>query len=208
MTKKTTRKGWSATHPWNARRLRHVVLLVAPLCMAGCWLVQPITPPCPQVRASPVIVSVYFSAPSSTRRSFVLRLHEGGGLDLELIPWEIRCAKLTDHQVEVFIENTEILVEGLLAPEKLKPGEALRVHYGQDFYGEGIVSLADLTPRSTTAVQTLSCIAFDEFGRNATRAFRGATPELTQLIDYPEACRSTERAGGPSSTNHSGRDPR
>lgn len=208
MTKSTARKGWTATYPRMSRRLRHVILLVAPLCMAGCWLVQPITPPCPQVLASPVLVSVYLSEPPPSDRIFVLRLHDGGGLELELIPWEVRCAMLSDGQVEAWRENVEILIEGLLTADERTPGESVQVAYGRQFHGEGIAGVADLTPASIVALRTLSCIAFDEFGRNATRAFRGATPELTRLIDYPEACRSTERAGGPSSNNHSRRDPR
>jgi hypothetical protein len=208
MTKKAARNGWTATHRWNARRLRHVILLVTPLCIAGCWLVQPITPPCPQVLASPVLVSVYLSEAAPSDRTFALRLREGGGLELELVPWEVRCAKLSEGQVEVWRDNVDILIEGLLEPDERTPGESVQVGYGGQFHGEGIAGVADLSPASLAALRTLSCIAFDEFGRNATRAFRGATPELTRLIDYPEACRSTERAGGPSTANHSGRDPR
>jgi hypothetical protein len=160
-------------------------------------MVQPITPPCPQVLASPVLVSVYISGPAGSNRTFALGLHDGGGLELQLIPWEVRCAKLDEGQVDVWRENVDILIAGLLRPDEMTPGEAVQVAYGGQFYGEGIAGVADLSPSSIIALRTLSCIAFDEFGRNATRAFRGATPELTQLIGYPEACRSGVTGGDP-----------
>jgi hypothetical protein len=103
---------------------------------------------------------------------------------------------LTEHQVEVWRDNVEILIEDLLAPDIRSPGESVSVAYGEKFYREGIAGVADLTPTSITALRTLSCIAFEEFGKNTTRAFRGATPEFAQLIGYPEACRSAEQAGG------------
>jgi hypothetical protein len=158
--------------------------------MAGCWLVQPITPPSPQILKSPVLVSVNISGPAGSNRTFAFRLHDGGGLELQLIPWEVRCAKLDEGQVEVWRENVDIIIEGLLRPDERSPGEGVQVAYGGHFYGEGTAGVADLSPASIGALRTLSCIAFDEFGRNATRAFRGATPALTRLIDYPEACRS------------------
>jgi hypothetical protein len=139
---------------------------------------------------------------------FALSLHEGGGLELRFIPWEVRCAELSEGQVEAWRENVEFLAEGM-SPELRIRGETVSVAYGGEFNKEGVIAgVADLTPTSIIALRTLSCVAFDEFGRNASRAFRGATPELTQLIDYPEACRSTEQAGGQLSTNHSGREPR
>ena len=158
-------------------------------------MVQPITPPCPQVLASPVLVSVYISAPAGSNRTFAFRLHDGGGLELQLIPWEVRGAKLDQGQVEVWRENVEILIEDLLRPDERSPGEGVRVAYGGHFYGEGSAGICDLTPASIAALRTLSCIAFDEFGRNATRAFRGATPELTRLLGYPEACRMAVTGG-------------
>jgi hypothetical protein len=208
MTKTTARMAWTSTYPWISTRLRHMILLVVTLFMSGCWLVQPITPPCPQVLASPVLVRVLFSEPPPSDRMFALSLHEGGGLELRFIPWEVRCAELSEGQAEAWRENVELLAESM-PPKLLKPGETVSVAYGAEFKKEGVIGgVADLTPTAKVALRTLSCIAFDEFGRNATRAFRGATPELTRLIDYPEACRSTERAGGPSTANHSGRDPR
>lgn len=197
--KSADRKSGPATHrigmhAWNATRLRHV-LLAASLFTAGCWMVQPITPPCPQVLKSPVLVSVYISAPAGSNRTFAFRLHDGGGLELQLIPWEVRCAKLSESEVEVWRENVEIVIEDLLTAVERTPGEAVYVGYGGRFHAEGIAGVADLTPTSIVALRTLSCIAFDKFGRNATRAFRGATPELTRLLDFPEACGSTLPGG-------------
>lgn len=132
---------------------------------------------------------IFWSSPPSEQYSLVFTLYGGGGLELELIPWEQQCTWLSAEQADAFLDAIASIADAPPAPIPIT-GETLTVQLA-----EKPLLLKDPTqfePEVLEAVRLISCIGLDAFPRAARTAISGTTPELARRLGFPDVCGGNE----------------
>jgi hypothetical protein len=173
----------------TAAALTSLALLSASL--GACWMIDRNPPPCPSIRQTPVLLRIWWSGPAgeNASRTAIFSLHEAG-IELELVPWERRCAFLSVTERESWIERASTLIAQGRTDEAPRLGEGIALQL-QDGSSYALTS-QQITAEGLTVLRSLACDAVEDLGREAVTAIRGATPQLADELSFPQSCSAVD----------------